>query len=402
MNRAEQFLETDLCVKCGLCLPHCPTYRLSEDENESPRGRLALIQGWSTGVLDASENLRGHLDHCLMCRACEKVCPAKVPYGKLVDNFRNVTAPMAQQKGSQVERLLENRLNRRLLGAFLIAYKRCGLDWLLRCCGLLKLLRLDKLDSMLPEPMSLNPLDSSPANDGDDIALFVGCTGELFDRQTVNAAASVLRYLGFRVKAPEGQTCCGALALHRGDQSLASQLVLENAEVFGRASQVVTLASGCGATLREQGERFGEMEGSRELSDKVCDINRFIVQHWPDQSKLRRLDLKVFIHTPCSLKNVMNMADSPVQLLSKIPGVQILEDESAQFCCGASGNRFLTDPETAASLTGPLLDQVERFQPDYLVSSNVGCALNLRAALAERGLEVKVSHPVAILEQALP
>src|SRR5215475_8968771 len=80
--------DADKCVKCALCLPHCPTYRVSKDEGESPRGRIALMQGMATGALELTPALSRHLDQCLACRACEAVCPAEVPYGKLIDAGR--------------------------------------------------------------------------------------------------------------------------------------------------------------------------------------------------------------------------------------------------------------------------------------------------------------------------
>ena len=91
MSHQELAAKTDLCVKCGLCLPHCPTYLHTRNENESPRGRLSLIQGWARDELQATPKLTGHVDNCLLCRACEAVCPAYVPYGQIIDSFRAAT-----------------------------------------------------------------------------------------------------------------------------------------------------------------------------------------------------------------------------------------------------------------------------------------------------------------------
>ena len=74
--------DLDRCVKCGLCLPECPTYQLDTDEAESPRGRIALIEGFINGHIDADATLTEHLDNCLACRRCERICPSQVPYGQ--------------------------------------------------------------------------------------------------------------------------------------------------------------------------------------------------------------------------------------------------------------------------------------------------------------------------------
>lgn len=395
------FIEADLCVKCGLCLPHCPTYQQTLDENESPRGRIALIQGWSNGHLNESETLNKHLDRCLLCRSCEKVCPAFVPYGKLMDRYRSERGSSDKNRHKKLQALLAGNRKLRWLSRFLMLYKRAGLSRLCRSIGILKVLGLARFDAMLPALSSTQSREQETVESRQEVALFVGCMGRLLDEQTVASAKKLLNRCGYKVTASEEQTCCGALALHGGDAAVAQSLASQNSQVFSDQEVVVTIASGCGGTLSDYASRFPDMAEAEALSEKVVDISHFLLKNGLAELPLKALPKTVFIHTPCSLKNVMQQANSPEQLLAKIPELEQYKAPASQHCCGAAGSYLFDYPETANSLADSLIDQVERLNPDYLVSSNIGCAMHLRAAIVARGLKTEVVHPIVLFEKAL-
>lgn len=396
-----KFPEADLCVKCGLCLPHCPTYQQSLDENESPRGRISLIQGWSNGQLEATETLQKHLDHCLLCRACEKACPAFVPYGQLMDRYRAEIAEVERKGSGRLQNLLSSEKKLRWASRLLRIYKKSGISWLLRMCGVLSLLGLKRHDAMLPRSIKAVNKDSNQGEEGKEVALFNGCMGRLLDGETVNSTKQLLNRLGYRVVMPEGQNCCGAVALHDGDVATAETLANQNSRAFTGAQTVLTIASGCGATLLEYPSHFPEITEAKQLAGKVKDINQFLVNNWPDEIMLKAFPKKVFIHTPCSLKNVMHQPSGPEQLLAKIPEIELIKDAESQHCCGAAGKYLLDYPEMASRLADGLIDQIEVLNPDYLVSSNIGCAMHLQAGIAARGLKTEIVHPIVLLEKAL-
>ncbi|MGZ8239179.1 MAG: (Fe-S)-binding protein, partial [Methylobacter sp.] len=250
--------DADLCVKCGLCLPHCPTYNKTQNENESPRGRIALIQAWAGKHLETSKKLVEHIDNCLLCRSCERACPAVVPYGRLINNFRE------QIKGerdatlsvSLMKRISHNKTAGRLAQSGLKFYQTTALQKTARLLKLPELLRLDKIDRLLPdyhEPKPLAPFYPATTAVKGNVGLFVGCMGSLLDHETVDAAIKVLTAAGFNVSIPEQQTCCGALDLHDGDTQTSEQLAATNCSAFAENSldAVVTIASGCGSQMRE-------------------------------------------------------------------------------------------------------------------------------------------------------
>src|SRR5690242_4556195 len=143
----------DQCVKCGMCLPHCPTYRVTLDEAESPRGRLALMQGMASGLLVPDAKVEAHLDGCLTCRACEVVCPALVPYGRLIDSAREHLAehrPARTRTARLMAAVLTQPWVRALALLPLMLYQRLGLQWLVRTLRLLGRGKLARLESLMP------------------------------------------------------------------------------------------------------------------------------------------------------------------------------------------------------------------------------------------------------------
>ena len=404
-NSHFDFSETDLCVKCGLCLPHCPTYNITQDENESPRGRLALMDGWAQGQLPLSPSFNQHLDHCLQCRACESVCPAKVPYGKLMDQFRQAQAseqPERQRLPFLARPLLTS--HRKLANALLRIYQGTGLRTVLRKLGILQILRLQPLDDLLPDLLAHNRFDSpkpETSAPSQRIALFTGCASEMLDAQTIHDAIRLLTRCGFDVQIPTSQTCCGAIEWHAGLQERASSRAQQNLTAFsdGDFHHIVTLASGCGATLQEY-PRLDPSQNSQALAGKTVDCSTLLLQH-ADRLRFKPLETTVWLHSPCTLSNVMRQAEAPFALLQLIPGMSVKRFSEPQLCCGAAGIHLLEHPQPAHNLRDRLIDQLRDDPPDCLLSSNVGCALHLRAGIRQAGLHIEVLHPVSLLAQQL-
>jgi glycolate oxidase iron-sulfur subunit len=394
--------DADICVKCGLCLPHCPTYTKTQNENESPRGRIALIQAWVGGHLEASEKLVGHIDNCLLCRSCERVCPAVVPYGRLIDSFRGQMH--ANKKSSLAGALLKevshNKASTRLAQSGLDFYQSSGLQKTARFFKLPELLHLDKVDRLLPAQSERTPLspsyftEISPAKG--NVGLFIGCMGSLLDHQTVDAAIKVLTAAGFNVHLPEQQTCCGALDRHDGDIEKAEQLAAINCSAFAdkNLDAIVTIASGCGGQMKEYNRP--------EFAGKVVDISQFLIKSGCDLSdQLLPLAASVSLHTPCSLKNVMREELGAAKLLQQIPGIKTVPLPASIQCCGSAGSYMLEHPLMSQALLNDLLNTALEDQPEYLVSSNIGCALHISAGLRERGVTLEVLHPVALIARQL-
>jgi len=399
--------DADICVKCGLCLPHCPTYTKTKNENESPRGRIALIQAWAGHHLDTSEKLIEHIDNCLLCRSCEKICPALMPYGRLIDNFRGqlYTESHSTLALSLLKKVSHNKTINRLAQSGLRLYKTTRLQKTARLLKLPNLLRLDSIDRLLPDsdqnsinlsPAPLKHYYSASMEVKGTVGLFTGCMGSLLDQETVNAAIKVLTTAGFNVSLPERQTCCGALDLHDGDRETAEQLAKTNCNAFADQDleAIVTIASGCGSQLQEYKQS--------EFTDKVVDISQFLSQSGCNLSEqLMPLAASVCLHTPCSLKNIMREEQGALKLLEQLPGINITALSETVQCCGSAGSYMLKHPKMAQALLDDVLEAALETQPDYLVSSNIGCALHIAAGLRERGIKMEVIHPIVLIARQL-
>lgn len=391
--------DADVCVKCGLCLPTCPTYTKTQNENESPRGRIALIQGYESGQLSDSKAVRAHIDNCLLCRECERVCPALVPYSRLIDNFR--AQFQADNKPSFalliLKKVAHDKTAQHLAQASLKLYQGTGLQKIARLLKLPSLLRLDKMERLLPTyhaPTAFAEHYSTTADCKGTVGLFVGCMGALLDHETISAAITVLTAAGFNVAIPAQQSCCGALDVHSGDKTTADKLATINIQAFANHSltAIVTIASGCGSQLQDYAQA--------EFADQIMDISQFLVQ-FADKLPLKPLAETVCLHTPCSLKNVMRAEKGALQLLQQIPSLTISKLPDAIVCCGSAGSYMLEHLTMAQALLADVLDAAADTQARYLVSSNIGCTLHIQAGLQERGMIMEVLHPVVLIARQL-
>ncbi len=231
--------------------------------------------------------------------------------------------------------------------------------------------------------------------------LFTGCTGELFDSMTIDATIRILDRLGFDVRINPGQNCCGALALHSGDAGRAAELAADNRRAFDQSDidVIVTIATGCGAMLKEYPVYF---QGSELFSSKVIEICQFVVQSDRFATfAFESLDADILIHTPCSLANVLKTAGAPQQLVAAIPGTRISTLNDSIRCCGAAGNYMLEHPEMADAVRQDILDIIAEKKPDYLLTTNIGCALHLRAGLRQQEIQTEVIHPIVLLDRQI-
>ena len=392
---AQLLADADLCVKCGLCLPACPTYRDQRSEADSPRGRIALVQALAGGTIAATPKLEAHLDGCLSCGACERACPAQVPYGRILDAGRARLAELrpARLRGIRlVSLVLRTAALRRLLGWLLLAYQRSGLQRLARASlfrGGSALARLEAKLSMLDvnRALALPPVATPSAT----VELFIGCVGDLAERAVALDLAKLLAACGVQARLSAAQTCCGALDQHGGRPALALELAARNRAAFAHSENpILPLATGCAATLRDDPALVRRLRDPLDYLLEAGAQLRFVAS-----------EETVAVHVPCTQRNVIGRGAALKTLLARVPGLRVVELETKSGCCGAAGLHFVTELDAADRLLQPKLDAARALAPDRILSANIGCSLHLAAGLRREGLTAPVEHPLRLLARQL-
>ena len=391
--------DSDQCVKCGLCLPHCPTYKLSLHEGDSPRGRIALMQGLAQQLVDTESTAAAHLDGCLVCRACEPVCPAKVPYGRLIDAGRKGLWRSGHRPGAawhllQFFRLSPTRIN--VLVRLLYIARRSGLASLAKALPSPLFRRAGHYLASAGAPPRPGKRNEQP--DSARVNLFLGCVARSLDHSVLHATVRVLNAINIGVNVSRAQGCCGAMDAHAGDAETAVRLAERNIAAFDNNCPVISTASGCGLQLKEYDEWAGE--AGRSTGNRVHDVMHFIHQRQAQLPDLRHAYANVVVHSPCTLKNAMREAGT-FDVLQRIAGLEIRTLQHRD-CCGAAGSYLFEHAATADALGERLLDALGNDIPDIFVTSNTGCAIHLRRLAKERNLSMQVLHPIEVLAASLP
>ncbi len=402
-NRQQILKGCDQCVLCGLCLPHCPTYQIENSECESPRGRIVLIQALMRRNLDSQKIDLSTLEHCLLCRSCEAVCPSKVPYGEMMTLTRDVLQPKQSKLVAQLmDTVAEPQQMQKMLSRLKL-YKKSGLQKLIQANGLLGGLLKGEFraaEGLLKFSSSEKLQDYYPAKSESqgDVQLFVGCMGESFDQQTVRDAIALLNGLGFGVQIDHPASCCGAMHHHNGDVKKGAELKAASLSSLSNSNRdfVVGLAGSCVARLLE-----GKGEGNGAESPSIIEITDFLVANLDRLTEgLSAANKKVAVHQPCSSKNLLKNFDRTMELLNKIPALELLMLPT-YGCCGASGIHMVSDAEHARKFLRDTVEWLAVEKPDLIVSQNMGCMFHIASEMERQNMGIEVIHPVSLLRSAL-
>lgn len=380
----------DQCVQCGLCLPVCPTYALDGNEAESPRGRIAIAAALARGAAEPTAELREHLDHCLGCLNCERVCPANVKYGELLVETRALTGPSPRRPRELLALLKQPsllRLAADIGGAIGLAQWKTRLADRLPA-GSAWRAALDTLQVDTQE--ALPPLRRSPSAGHPVIALFPGCVASVEDATAEHAAIILLEAAGYRVTRLPA-FCCGAIDLHGGEMAAADRLAerVRDAWQASGAEQLITITPGCLGTLR------------RALPDITVADPVTLLAARAERLAFRPLARRVALHLPCTQLNVARSEVALQRLLRQVPELDVAVVPRPPHCCGAAGSHMLEFPERAARLREDVLGQIATLAPQQLLSSNIGCRLHLAAGMDADGRRWPHMHPLTLLAQQL-
>jgi glycolate oxidase iron-sulfur subunit len=392
------------CVHCGFCLPTCPTYVLWNEEMDSPRGRIYLMEALVDGQLALSPTVTQHFDRCLGCMACVTACPSGVKYDRLIELTR-----------AHVEREVERPRGERALRSLVFAVfphpRRMRVA-----------LAVEPLGRHLPVPGVLRPLlEIAPpwrsrerppertAASGEKVArigLLTGCVQRVVFGNVNAATARVLAAEGFEVVAPREQRCCGALSVHAGRLDEGLERARRLIEVFERAGVdlVVTNAAGCGSNLKDYAHLLADdseyAERAAAFSAKVRDVSELLAGTSP-RAERHPLGVRVAWQDSCHLLHAQRVRDAPRTALLQIPELTLAEPAEQELCCGSAGIYNLVQPEAARDLGRRKAANVLATAPGAYASANPGCLIQVTAALRRAGSPLPAFHPVELMDASI-
>ncbi len=403
------------CMRCGMCLPACPTYKETFLETASPRGRVALVRKIQEGELDLSERLLEYLSLCIDCQACATACPCGVNAGELVAEFT------CERKAGNRLGFMEDMVLRKLLPhpdrletsmAPMRLYQRTGLQKLVRTLGVLKIFPkpLERMEGLLPDlperPLRRVIQEDMPPVRGEaraTVGFFLGCVMSLIFSDASRATVKLLSMLGYRVVTPKNQVCCGAPNMLAGDLAGLKAAARKNVAIFGTPDPdfIVTDCGGCGAELKKYGHHL-EDPPAAAFSAKVRDISQVLAMH-ADELKLllKPLPLKATFHDSCHIAHSQGIRREPRDLLKLVPGLMFTELENADACCGSGGTYNIQKPEMADRVLQRKLDTIRATGADVVITGNPGCMLQLKKGLADHLPRVKIMHLTEVLARSI-
>jgi glycolate oxidase iron-sulfur subunit len=379
------------CVACGLCLPHCPTYRVTGLETASPRGRIAAMQAVELEGATLDATFERYMEECVQCRGCEAVCPSSVPFGHLMEGARAALQDHRGRARPWPRRMAEWVGYRLVLPRHWILLM---LSWLL---AVAQRLRLVPRRFALPR-ISLRSLARrlrAPAAAGSgDAYLFPGCVMDAWQRDTHRAALRVMEAAGACPMLPgRGADCCGALHIHAGREEEARDLARRVIASMPGDTPVVVDSAGCGAAMKDYGRLLGTEEAAM-FAARVRDFSEWLVGRAP--LPVRPTGRVVVVQDPCHLRHVQHAAGAVRTMLA--PAYATLDTDDDGLCCGAGGAYNALQPDPSNEIRDRKVAAIRRAaggEEPLVVSANPGCAMHLGAA----GLDVR--HPADLLSEAL-
>lgn len=414
------------CMRCGFCLPSCPTYgQTNQYEAASPRGRIALMKGVVDGLIEPDESVEKQLNLCLGCRACEPVCPSGVKYGHLLEEARDIIQqkkrhkwPVKALRHMVFEQLFPHKERLKNVHSLLAFYQRSGLQKAVQKTNILNVLpgNLAQMEKTLPPVPTKKEMKKRPflfeaeGTRERTVAFFTGCLMDTMFMETNNATIALLQKAGCKVVIPEVQTCCGALHAHGGEKDQAKKLAKQNIMAFEsiQADDIVLNAGGCGALLVEYDHLLKEepewKERAAAFSAKVKDFSEILLQQqFVEKQKLSMPSQIITYQDSCHLRNVMKTSSAPRKLIQAINGTVFNEMENADHCCGSAGIYNLTEQEMSMQILDYKMEKVKEAHAHTIVTANPGCLIQMKLGVVREGVEesVRAVHLADLLLEAV-
>ncbi|MGP4073947.1 (Fe-S)-binding protein [Piscibacillus sp. B03] len=420
----ERIKENELlnCMRCGFCLPACPTYVETKNEVHSPRGRIALMKAVRDGEIESYEEVEESLNVCLGCRACEPACPAGVNYGQLLEESRAI---FNEQKNHSIKEkavrktvfthLFPNQKRMEQATSLLGFYQRSGLQKTTRKLGFMKLLpkHMQQMERALPKvtkSKNVEAIFKAESGTKATVAMFKGCLMDTMFKETNQSTIKLLNKAGCDVVIPDTQSCCGALHGHSGEQQGAVQLAKQNVEAFESidCDFIITNAGGCGAFLHDYDHLLkGDpawATRAKHFVEKIVDFSTILTRlNLIETHNFKLPTQTVTYQDSCHLRNVMRVYKEPRELIQAVEGVNYVEMQQADSCCGSAGIYNITQPEMSMQILDGKMEKIDQTHAQTIVTSNPGCLIQIKLGIEREGKTdfVRAVHLADFLLEAI-
>ncbi len=411
---------SDICVQCGVCLSACPTYQLTGEEIQSPRGRVMLYRAAAEGLTKDYDVVLDAAYDCLDCRACQTVCPSGVKPGEMAVETR-IALQGGKPPNLKIKAILEPFKYPwawDVMNAGVRAYQVTGLQRWIRGSDVLgkfgKLgAKLKELENLIPAKVApsirtrLEPITPAVGERRGRVAFFLGCLMNAFYSEASSATVRVLTMNGFEVITPRDTTCCGAPHIEEGDREGFNQVVKRNLDLYDglEVDAIITDCAGCGAELKKYVKYFKDdaeyAAKAQRFSSKSYGLSEFLKKHGlRDLPQADGPELRVTYQDACHLCHGQSVCNQPREVLKENPLVEYKELENASDCCGGAGIYNITHPQVSQAILEGKMTRVRESGAQVLAVENPGCLMQLEAGTRQFGVDVEVLHTSQILEKA--
>ena len=383
-----RMLDPDNCAMCGMCLNHCPTYKINNNESESPRGRISIIHGLNNSLLEPSESALKHINSCTLCMACETNCPANVDFYKLMTEARNKY--FKEQKIS---------FKFKTILVSLLLTKKYIKKIIVLIISILNKESLEKINKRLFKFMNYTQIQNTYTNlhseSQGSVGIFTGCASSIFQNEVANSCINILKKNNINSEVIKNIECCGSLDYNSG--RIKEGIKHNNAAMKefrkDKYQKIIGYASGCSTFINKN-----------KKNTEYQDATSYVLEILSKNKKKYNFKIKnknICVHMPCTTKSAEIDFSKLIEVLNKIPGLKVFTFTD-NYCCGAGAQNLIHNNKNSKNIIKPKIEFIKTNKIEFVLTYNIGCSLNfINSINLDNIKKVHVMHPITFLDENL-
>lgn len=399
------------CTRCGFCQSVCPVFNAVKSEMSVARGKIALLRAVLNGELEFSSKLASYIELCTGCSACQEACPS----GVCAENiFLEAREFIASQYGLSFPKkaIVKAFSSEKALGfisSLLGMYSVSKAGYLANYTpdNVPFVSKIKLLNSQLngKVKLKLDQVNIAQVKPAYKLLYFPGCINKYVNPSVANAAIDLLDRHNCDIIIPENLYCCGMPARISGATDTAAYLAIQNIEAMFKSAEsvnyIIADCASCSSMLKsypELFEKFPEYEEKAEiLKSKIIDLNDFLTKldlKLPETTR----DITVTYHDPCHLRRSQGVSEQPRQIIKGIKGLNFVEMNKPDTCCGAAGSFSITHQDISETISKNKAASIIETGSEIVFTSCPSCKVGLSQGLISCQEEsIKVQHVVELI-----